>query len=128
MPRYVLDPTILPLQYPKASTAKPQKVRIVAQVSEHKPGVLFLVRVPNLPPLHSQIVLDGAAVNPEPIAIIIEHLDVAADCLRKGSVVSVWGTFDGNSVTAWECEPSNGQELLDGGSEVLAEVSNLVCL
>lgn len=128
MPRIVLDPAILPLQYPRASTAKVQKVRIVAQVSEHIPPFLFLVRVPNLPELHTQVVIDGAAAEPEPVPMNIENLHVACDCLRKGTIVSVWGTYDGESVTAWECKPANGQELLDGGSEILAEASNLVDL
>lgn len=125
MPRFVLDPAVLALQYPKACPEKPQKVRIVAQVADHVLGVLYLTRVPNLPQLHTQIVLDGTEAAADPVPINIADLTVDGDCLRRGAVVSVWGAYDGTQVVAWDCLASNGQELLGGGSDILAEASNL---
>lgn len=128
MPSFILDPAVLPLQYPKANTAKPQKVRIVAQVIHHdmEHGRLTLTRVPNLPQLHTHIAIDGDVSETKPVPVVIKNIEVDAECLRKGAIVSIWGSFDGKQVEAWDCVSTNGQELLHGGAEVLAEASNLV--
>ncbi|PSK78037.1 hypothetical protein CJJ07_002073 [Candidozyma auris] len=128
MPSIVLDPTALPVQYPKATPHKPQKVRIIAQVSHFDvdTGLLTLTKVPNLPDLNTHIILDGDKT--EPVPINTADIDVDAECLRKGNVVSVWGNYDGSQVNAWDCHGTNGEELLDGGSEILAEASHLTNL
>lgn len=131
MTRLILDPALLPLQYPRASSARPKKIRLIAQVQKYdiQAAQLHLSRIPNLPQLYTQITLDDDLSQASESIVAVDTSQVM-ESLRAahtdpGAIVSVWGFYDGECVTAVECSAVNGQELLSGGAEVLAEMSNL---
>lgn len=129
MTKLILDPAILPLQYPRASSIRPKKIRLVAQVHRYdvQCGHLFLSRIPNLPPLHTQITLDDEPSPEKPVAVDVAGVaqNLAPETTDPGSIVSIWGFYNGAIISAVECCPVNGQELLGGSAEVLAGISSL---
>lgn len=130
MTRLCLDPAGLALLFPKASSAHPQKIRLIGQVLRYdeSTGELYVGRVANLPPLHIRISLDDDDIQME-TSVRVDVTDVlyllGAQSTAEGAVISVWGMYDGKNVLAVECSWVNGQELLGGSVSVLAEMATM---
>lgn len=128
MPKLVVDPGVLSLLYPNASSSRPRKIRMVAQVTGYTPPMLHVTRLANLAEIHSHIDVDTGEHNeaeapPVDLSMVTENIN--NETVQKGAVVSIWGVYDGSTVRAVEIYATTGQEVLDGGANVLAEFSVL---
>lgn len=132
MPKIVVDPCILQLLYPSASTSHPQKIRLIAQVIRYDEdyGNLHVKRLPNVPPVYSHIDLesDHPCEDQEIATVNVSSINLQNHQIRKGAVVSIWAIFDGTKTKALDISGYNGHEVLNGGSDVLAAVSVLTDL
>lgn len=133
MTRLCVDPADLPFQFAKATPVHPQKLRFIGQVKfyDESQALLHVERLANLPPVHVHISLDTfserevAAAKTVPVDVAEVLFLLTRLAVTEGSVVSVWGIYDGEMIRAVECAVVNGQELLDGSAEVLSEVSKM---
>lgn len=130
MTKLCVDPAGLSFQFAKASSAHPQKLRLIGQVLKYDEfsAHLYVGRVANLPPLHVHISLEDHEQNVER-NVCVDLTDVllllGTQTTTEGAVVSVWGMYDGKVIRAVECIGVNGQELLGGSVYVLAEISKM---
>lgn len=126
--RLVVEPEFLPLLYPKASAESPIKLRLVAQVHHYDPvcAVLAIQRFPNLPQLVISIDLEHETPpTPQPVEVNVSHvISQLAPVAASGRVVNIIGTYDGRTVTAFECTPVD-ERLVIEKIGVIAQLSNL---
>lgn len=130
MTRLVVEPDALPLLYPKANEADPVKIRLVVQVHHYDAdrAALWVNRLPNIPESVVRIDLEDTA-DPQPVLmeVNVSHVleQLLPDASASGLAVSIIGVFDGHMVTAFECAVIDGQLLIDGRIELLAQMATM---
>lgn len=132
MTRLITEPDALPLLYPKACEEDPVKIRLVAQVHHYDAdsASLWVSRLPNLPELVVRIDLEEETqCNPSPslMQVNVSHVleQLLSESSASGLAVSIIGVFDGRTVTAFECMVIDGQLLIDGRIELLAQMATI---
>lgn len=131
MTQIVVEPDALSLLFPKAASETPAKVRLIVQTHHYDLGetLLYVTRLPNVPTLVIHIDLENELLPSPPQAVPVNVsliLDLLLNnVLDSGLVISIIGTYDGDEVTVLECTPIETQLVLDGGSQLLAQMASL---
>ncbi|GEQ67307.1 hypothetical protein JCM33374_g971 [Metschnikowia sp. JCM 33374] len=128
-----VDPAALPLFYPRASSAKPQKLRVIAQVVDYDyaSALLSIRRLPNLNALHTQIDLEETdSGNHEEVSVPVDltHTTLASRAPRDfspGAIVSIIGYYNGSVINGVECFSVDEQALLGASVDTLAAMATL---
>lgn len=129
MTRLVLDPSTLPIEFPRASDSKLYRVRIIAQVVEYddESCCLTVVKVPTVPQIHTTIVLDDIADDNQvhiSLSNITDRLNL--DCIRKGAVVNIIGYYNGRGINPVECDTVDTSVLMRGADVgMMVEMSKM---
>lgn len=116
MTKLILDPTSLPLVFPKASVSKLYKVRLLVQVLHYDLDEICLV-VQQAP----------IGVTSSTLSIDVSNIvsSLTPEIIHYGSMVNITGFYDGNRVTASECCLVDGNDINNDTISTLVAMTNL---
>ncbi|RLV93501.1 hypothetical protein JA1_002292 [Spathaspora sp. JA1] len=117
MTRIILQPGTLTQQFPDASTSQTYRLRIIGQVTEYigDNSTLILTSIPTLTESSSNLSIN-----------IFNQLEsIPGDVIRKGTIVSVEGFFDGDTLNVIDIYPINGADVDVESLKTLQKLNDL---